>query len=207
MNNIATLSTQKNPAPLCDIMMRNQQIIIHPYHLGLRKNKVIEKIADAGIHITALDNTTAKAINKNWPFFPARGKLLKIALLPQILDQTYDKWREEMIRVNCDHLAGIMAAHILAKETKNIYLCGTKAQEVKEMIFYSYGLIPITAPPTIDLAKLALPNQVISPQCILPIELAEALLLAVSQIKPTLSPEYLFALNRRAAYYDFSSFP
>jgi len=204
LDKIATIGKKNAPQPATCVHMRGRQIIVMPYYWGLRKKRLLQSIYDNGIRIAAVDENAPLKNRSAMPVLTANGRLLKIALLPQILDQKKILWRQDTIGVNCDTLSGYMSALCLAQETRRIAITGKRAREVKDYLFRQYGLITDGEPASFDLESLSWQGDVIAKEQIISAALAEALLVAVSAERPAISPPYLFSLARRAAYYGFS---
>jgi hypothetical protein len=183
--------------------MRGRELIIVPYYWAFGKKRTIRKVYNDGVRIAAIDETARLKYQAATPVLMVNGKLLKIALLPQILDQNRNSWRKETIAVNCDTLAGFMSALSLARETPRLVIRGNRAQEVESFLFREYGLITLRDPVTFNLEELSWAGHVVAKEQILSPALAEALLVAVSAVQPAITPTYLFSLARRAAYYGF----
>lgn len=204
MEKIASIS-KNNAAPTASrIRMRGREIIVLPYYWGIGKKRTLRNVYRDGIRIAAVDETARLRVPAAAPVLTVNGKLLKIALLPQILDQNKIAFREETIAVNCDTLAGFMSALTLAQETRHLVIRGYRAREIEAYLFREYGLITMRAPATFDLEDMSWHGRIIANDQILSPPLAEALLVAVSAESPALTPAYLFSLARRAAYYGFA---
>ena len=201
MDLIASITKNKKTSIQNSVFMREREIAIVPYYWGLRKRHVIRRVSAQGIRIAALDQALYVKNRPSLPFYTANGKLLKIALLPRVLDNLNPLWREETIAVNCDTKAGFMSALILAQETRSLQITGSRAAETKDHLFREYGFLTSGEPGVISLDKIGLPRTISINRDLLPIEVGEALLFAVATVPPTLNPDYLFALARRALYY------
>jgi hypothetical protein len=208
LDKIAAISKEKYFSPFGSVRLREKEIAVQPYSWGLHKGRTIHYIETAGIRVAALDQPVR--INatrcRSLPFLTARGGLLRLALLPRLLDQTSPHWREQTLLVNCDSPPGLLAAHLLVQETRYLRLEGSRATAVKQIFFREYGFISDNS----SSATGSLPLSAVTPlaYCFsgpytLPLPLAEALLLTLSRQAPSVSPAYLFNLSRLAAYYGF----
>jgi len=203
LDTIAAISKDKRTLPFASVRLREKEIAVLPFAWGLRQNRVIRHIEAAGIRVAALEQPVKIKRPESLPFLTTRGSLLRLAMLPRLLDQNAPGWREQALTINCDGLSGLLTAHILARETRYLRLTGEQAAAVKRLFFREYGFLTDSAEQALALGELNQPAELIAGPHTLPLPLAEALLLTISRQAPSVSPAYLFRLARLAAYYGF----
>ena len=131
-------------------------------------------------NIIAIDRELQQKARLQSSLFISEGKLLTLALLPAILDQQRENWREENISINCNGNAGCLAALRLMSETRYLNLIGNHADKVSEFLFRKHGMITNTGHSYFSLNQLTLPRQLTTVRGDIPIEIAEALLIIAS---------------------------
>lgn len=204
MPKIANISREKRPDIAPCWQLGAERIIIDSYCLRRGRARKIAQLDDKRCDLIAIDHQLRQKACLSWPFFVAEGKVLTLALLPQLLDQQRPQWRKENIGISCNGLAGFLAVMRLMTETDRISLNGVQAAAISSLLYHKYGMIVEQRPADFSLRELILPRMINTIQGEIPIEIAEALLVVSQGGFPGKKIRFLRQLAAAAERYGFS---
>lgn len=196
MNTIAFIHNNA-PPPLPDAINADD-MALEIYPCPWRGNITLRRLKKKHIRIAAAENIP---FGKNaLPFLPACGNMLRLALLPALLDNCMPKWRRHTIIIDCGKRSGEAAAMMLARETDALRLIGENRNSVAQMLFRTFGCVPKESGNAIALKKIKLPSMLMMKNILLPISLGEAALFSL-QI-PEMDTAGILELEQLAKKYQ-----
>jgi len=127
-----------------------------------------------------------------------RGRLLRLALLPQLLEQAYPDWQRYTVSIDCDSRENVLAALILAQHSDALLCRGRLRRQTEKLLWQRWGCIPRQDGAVLPLEKLPLPMTLSCGDAQISFPLAEGLLLSKG-----FSPADIIlpTLRQRAAEY------
>ena len=199
MEKIVYLSDNMPSYPYPTLALAGREVLVLPYTLHGRATLGLIRRLAPDMLVTDCRKLPAEPV---LPCPVSNGSLLRLALLPRMLDSRCPGWQDRTISIDCGKKGGILAACLLAEESSFLLLTGKNAPETCRLIFRRNGCILRQNNEPLPLAAISLPRTVNTCRGKLPLCLAEGFLRLIRPIFPT--PKGLMAMARLAADHGIS---